>query len=188
MAAKFTQQYHPMYDFEAADDRAYSVRHIADQAASVNNFAAYAGAHKLISEIYPLPAMCLSIDDDTDEHIVKMWAPRRVAGHFTKINFQAGHAKTSGATGNTTWTLYASAQMYSTQGIVTTFDSAYFGVDWASAAIVSSSSTHAVSVATEITLKRRGTGLVWFLLTAQSASSGGANTGRLTTLDVTPAM
>lgn len=172
-----TRQYRPVSTAETTAGDGASVRAILDLADGINNYLAYVGRPKLVSEMFINPIQ--SGDGVTSEKVVlPPFAPRLIPRGYSQVRWTIRHERIAGAD-DTVWRLYANRILY--RGPLT-LDTSYLYLQQVSQITTSSDDPAINYEETSLKLVRDKTNMVWFLLTAQNADL--STRSQVTSLDV----
>ena len=184
MAGTPTQQYCPLSDDEVTTPAGLSVRFGRDVANGINNALWYVGAHKLVSEIAPAGIIRTPASDDA-QNVIRVFAPRYVAPHFTHLSWRITSRMHGSATGITSWQLVCSSKMYVGSAVL---DYTKLSESYTIGSLDTTSTSYAQSAVGTLAIDRSATNDVWLLLVGTNDDVGASEYGWITTLDVVPSV
>jgi hypothetical protein len=183
MAAVYSKQYRPASTRETAALDGLSVRFMRDAETALNNYKAYVGAGKIVSEWAIPSTKFLSPGSSTQEQVIAVWAPRRIPDGYTRIFWQICGSRRSGSS-STTWRLYSSPIQY--RGPLVMAASSYLSQGYGVDDLTISSSSNEIVQSGDLEIARDVYDDTWLILTA---ANGDASTqSGLITIDVTPVL
>ena len=184
MASHSTRQYQPVSTRETSAGDALSVRVYNEFADTLNNAHYHANCHKLRSQIC-FPSW-KSVDANTDEYIIGVFAMMEFPDNFNQILWTIGHKRIAGSGGdNTLWKLKTTSDPY--RGPVEVFDGDFQSFDGFSNSIRTQSDSHAVTHSyLKLPYAPFGTGVTYLLLSATNSS--GTARAEITTIDAKPVL
>lgn len=178
MAAEYDRQYRPITTEENQGDDALTVRALQEGATSANNYKAHFGPVLIPGAIYVGTTGFLSDEDESDERVIHMFAPREVPHGYNFIHWQVGGAMIAGSSGNCAWRLYTSTEQYDGPVVM---DRSFLGDQWDvdSATLVGTADQEPAGSKSLIVV-RNVDSLCYLTLTAQNTIKAGGEAGRLT--------
>jgi hypothetical protein len=175
-----TNQYRPVTSSETGIGAALTPRFFRTMADNISNYVLYVGSHKLIAQLCA-PQWCSLVNAEADQECA-IWtsAGRHLPDGYTKALVIAHHHKAAGD-GDVDWRLYSHTTPYDGSYIVTDAPSDTY-IEWASSILYSQ--RYATPAGSELPIAAGPDGLVYFTLTAKSASGSAA--AAVTSLDAWP--